>query len=95
VLAGLGALVLIVVIAILRYGTANDVTSVATSTGAVIDTVVSAFFGVAVVRLGVSVPSKVMTTLNSRQPGTKAQVRGRRRSPPDKQTAKAAVAANL
>ena len=52
VLAGLSALVLIAVIAILRYGTANDVTTVTTSAGAVIGTVVGAFFGVSVGQAG-------------------------------------------
>ncbi|RZS34398.1 hypothetical protein EV193_109189 [Herbihabitans rhizosphaerae] len=47
VLAGLGALVVIVAIALLQFDGAADVVSVTTAAGTVIGTVVGAFFGVA------------------------------------------------
>lgn len=94
VLAGLSALALIVVIAILRYGTANDVASVTTSAGAVIGTVVGAFFGISVGQAGRkhAEQGKDQAQRQAIQ-STNALVRVAAQAPPDSAAAKAAVAA--
>jgi len=94
VLAGLIALVLIVVIAILRYGTADDVASVTTSTGAVIGTLVGAFFGVSVGQAGRKRAEQGKDKAQQQAiQSTNALVRVAAEAPPDSEAAKAAVAA--
>src|SRR5437763_12612624 len=94
VLAGLSALVVIVIIAILRYGTANDVTSVTTSAGAVIGTVVGAFFGLSVGQAGRKRAEQGKDQAQQQAiQSTNALVRVAAQAPPDSEVAKAAVAA--
>lgn len=94
VLAGLSALVVIVIIAILRYRTANDVTSVTTSAGAVIGTVVGAFFGLSVGQAGRKRAEQGKDQAQQQAiQSAKALVRVAAQAPPDSEAAKEAVAA--
>jgi hypothetical protein len=94
VLAGLSALVLIAVIAILRYRAANDVTSVTTSAGAVIGTVIGAFFGVSVGQAGRKRAEHAKDQAQQLAiQSTNALVKVAAQAPPDSEAAKAAVAA--
>lgn len=94
VLAGLGALVVIIAVAIWKYDAADDVTSIINTAGTVIGTIVGAFFGVSVGQAGRKRAEEGKDKAHQEAIESKAAlVRVAAKAEPNSEAAKEAVAA--